>query len=95
LFFIQQYGSSIVGKAFGPIMFLWFTMMGVLGISYIIQMPSILKGLNPYYAYQLLTSNYNAFIILGAVFLCTPGPRLYTLTWGIAAAQTSGQPGYM
>ena len=73
LFFIQQYGSSIVGKAFGPIMFLWFTMMGVLGFSYIIQMPSILRGLNPYYAYQLLTSNYNAFIILGAVFLCTTG----------------------
>jgi KUP system potassium uptake protein len=73
LFFIQQYGSSIVGKAFGPIMFLWFTMMGVLGISYIVQMPSILKGINPYYAYQLLTSNYNAFVILGAVFLCTTG----------------------
>nr|WP_294941561.1 KUP/HAK/KT family potassium transporter [uncultured Mucilaginibacter sp.] len=73
LFFIQQYGSSIVGRAFGPIMFLWFTMMGVLGISYIIQMPSILKGVNPYYAYQLLTSNYNAFVILGAVFLCTTG----------------------
>nr|WP_290427190.1 KUP/HAK/KT family potassium transporter [Mucilaginibacter aquariorum] len=73
LFFIQQYGSSIVGKAFGPIMFLWFTMMGVLGISYIVQMPSILKGINPYYAYQLLSSDYNAFVILGAVFLCTTG----------------------
>jgi KUP system potassium uptake protein len=73
LFFIQQYGSSIVGKAFGPIMFLWFTMMGVLGISYIIQMPSILKGINPYYAYQLLSSDYNAFVVLGAVFLCTTG----------------------
>ena len=73
LFFIQQYGSSIVGKAFGPIMFLWFTMMGVLGISYIIQMPSVLKAINPWYAYQLLTSNYNSFVTLGAVFLCTTG----------------------
>jgi KUP system potassium uptake protein len=73
LFIIQQFGTSLVGKAFGPIMFIWFTMMGVLGISYIVQMPMILKALNPYYAYHLLTSDYNAFIILGAVFLCTTG----------------------
>ncbi len=74
LFIIQQFGTSLVGKAFGPVMFLWFTMMGVLGLSYIIQMPSIIKALNPYYALVLLTSsNYNAFLILGAVFLCTTG----------------------
>jgi KUP system potassium uptake protein len=73
LFIIQQFGTSLVGKAFGPMMFIWFTMMGVLGVSYIVKMPMILKALNPYYAYQLLTSNYNAFIILGAVFLCTTG----------------------
>lgn len=73
LFIIQQFGTSLVGKAFGPIMFIWFTMMGVLGISYIIKMPSIIQALNPYYAYHLLTSDYNAFIILGAVFLCTTG----------------------
>jgi len=73
LFFIQQFGTSLVGKAFGPIMFLWFTMMGVLGISYIIQMPSVIKALNPYYAYHLLTTDPSAFIILGAVFLCTTG----------------------
>ncbi|GAB3917472.1 KUP/HAK/KT family potassium transporter [Mucilaginibacter boryungensis] len=75
LFIIQQFGTSLVGKAFGPIMFLWFTMMGVLGVSYICHMPSIFKALNPYYAYQLLTSSssHQAFIILGAVFLCTTG----------------------
>ena len=74
LFIIQQFGTSLVGKAFGPIMFLWFGMMGALGLAYIIQMPSIIKALNPYYAYQLLSnSNYDAFIILGAVFLCTTG----------------------
>ncbi len=74
LFIIQQFGTSLVGKAFGPIMFLWFGMMGVLGLAFIIQMPSIIKALNPYYAYQLLSnSNYDAFIILGAVFLCTTG----------------------
>ncbi|MEO6851259.1 MAG: KUP/HAK/KT family potassium transporter, partial [Mucilaginibacter sp.] len=74
LFIIQQFGTSLVGKAFGPIMFIWFTMMGVLGMAFIVQMPAILKALNPYYAYKLLSdSNYDAFIILGAVFLCTTG----------------------
>ncbi|UEG51961.1 KUP/HAK/KT family potassium transporter [Mucilaginibacter daejeonensis] len=73
LFFIQQFGTSLVGKAFGPIMFLWFTMMGVLGINYIIDMPWILKALSPHYAFQLLTTDPAAFTILGAVFLCTTG----------------------
>jgi KUP system potassium uptake protein len=75
LFIIQQFGTSFVGKAFGPIMFLWFTMMGVLGLSFIAKNPAIFKALNPYYAYQLLrsSSSHHAFIILGAVFLCTTG----------------------
>ncbi|HEY4322801.1 MAG TPA: KUP/HAK/KT family potassium transporter [Mucilaginibacter sp.] len=73
LFIIQQFGTSIVGKAFGPMMFIWFTMLGVLGISFIVQMPMIIKALNPYYAYHLLSTNPNAFVILGAVFLCTTG----------------------
>ena len=73
LFIIQQFGTSLVGKAFGPIMFIWFTMMGVLGLAFIIQMPVIIKALNPYYAYQILSTNPNAFVILGAVFLCTTG----------------------
>src|SRR4051812_24022964 len=54
LFIIQQFGSSFVGKAFGPLMFIWFTMMGVLGITYIVQEPGIIKALNPYYAIMLL-----------------------------------------
>ena len=73
LFIIQQFGTSLVGKAFGPAMFLWFSMMGILGVSFVIQMPSIIKALNPYYAYVLLSSNPDAFVILGAVFLCTTG----------------------
>ncbi|KAA8485252.1 KUP system potassium uptake protein [Arcticibacter tournemirensis] len=73
LFVIQQFGTSLVGKTFGPIMFLWFTMMGVLGFVYVLQFPEIVKALNPYYAWHLLTSSPDAFIILGAVFLCTTG----------------------
>jgi KUP system potassium uptake protein len=73
LFIIQQFGTSLVGKAFGPMMFIWFTMMGVLGITFIAQDLTIIKALNPYYAFELLSTNPNALIILGAVFLCTTG----------------------
>ncbi|MBC7654305.1 MAG: KUP/HAK/KT family potassium transporter, partial [Oligoflexus sp.] len=73
LFIIQQFGTSLVGKAFGPIMFIWFTMMGVLGISYIVKYPMILRAINPYYAFDLLVNKPGALAILGAVFLCTTG----------------------
>ena len=73
LFVIQQFGTSVVGKAFGPIMFLWFTMMGVVGFSLVLQNPSIIKAINPYYAYHLLAENKSVLTILAAVFLCTTG----------------------
>ena len=73
LFLIQQLGTSIIGKAFGPIMSVWFTMMAVLGSVYLFQFPEILKAVNPYYAFALLSANPNALLILGAVFLCTTG----------------------
>ena len=73
LFIFQQFGTSLVGKAFGPIMFIWFAMMAILGISYLAYSPSILLAINPWYAYHTLVTNPNAFIILGAVFLCTTG----------------------
>lgn len=73
LFLVQQFGTSIIGKAFGPIMSIWFTMMAVLGSVYLLQFPEILKAVNPYYAFEILSSNPNALLILGAVFLCTTG----------------------
>ena len=73
LFLLQSFGTQIVGKAFGPIMFLWFTMLGVLGASWIVQDPTILKAVNPYYAYDLLVNYPGGFWLLGAVFLCTTG----------------------
>ena len=73
LFVLQQFGTSIVGKAFGPVMWLWFTMIAVLGLVYIFEFPEILKAVNPYYAYLILTTNPEAFLIIGAVFLCTTG----------------------
>ena len=73
LFLLQSFGTQIVGKAFGPIMLLWFSMLGVLGTSWIIQNPIILKAFNPYYAYDLLVHYPSGFWLLGSVFLCTTG----------------------
>jgi KUP system potassium uptake protein len=73
LFLLQSFGTQIVGKAFGPIMFLWFTMLGVLGVSWIVRNPAILKAFNPYYAYDLLVRYPGGFWLLGSVFLCTTG----------------------
>ena len=73
LFLFQQFGSNFVGKAFGPIMFLWFTMLGVVGFSQITMHVDILKAVNPYFAYDTLINNPSGFWILGAVFLCTTG----------------------
>jgi len=73
LFIIQQFGTSLVGRAFGPLMFLWFTMMAVLGFTYVIQYPQILQAINPYYAYHILATSPKALFIIGAVFLCTTG----------------------
>jgi len=73
LFLVQSFGTQIVGKAFGPIMFLWFTMLGVLGVLWISHNPTILRAINPYYAYQLLVNYPEGFWLLGSVFLCTTG----------------------
>ncbi len=73
LFVIQQFGTSLVGRAFGPIMFVWFTMMALLGGAYVVTSPEILKAINPYYAWHILSTNPNALFIIGAVFLCTTG----------------------
>jgi len=73
LFFMQQFGTAFLGKSFGPIMVLWFAMLGTLGLTQIITYPEILHALSPYYAYDFLVNYPNGFILLGAVFLCTTG----------------------
>jgi len=73
IFLLQRFGTEIVGKAFGPVMFLWFLMLGVLGAVNILHHPEILKALNPYYGYNLLVNYPGGFWLLGAVFLCTTG----------------------
>ncbi|WP_396157434.1 KUP/HAK/KT family potassium transporter [Flavobacterium sp.] len=75
LFTIQQFGAKIVTKFFSPVMLIWFSMLGILGILQITKNLEVLKAINPYYAYKLLTSDASGhgFFILGAVFLCTTG----------------------
>lgn len=73
LFAIQQFGTNFVGKFFGPVMLVWFSMLTVLGVVSITGNPSVLKAFNPYYAYQLLVKYPQGFWLLGAVFLATTG----------------------
>ncbi len=73
LFFIQQFGTNLIGSSFGPIMLVWFTTLGTLGISQIIIHPFSLEAVNPVYAFKFLTGYPGGFILLGAVFLCTTG----------------------
>jgi KUP system potassium uptake protein len=73
LFFIQQFGANFIGKFFGPMMTLWFLMLGVLGISQLHGDWSVLSSFNPYYAYHLVQIHPQGFLILGKVFLCTTG----------------------
>ena len=73
LFFFQRFGTQNIGKAFGPVMTIWFIMLLVVGGAQILHYPSVLKALNPYYGYQLLVHYPKGFWLLGAVFLATTG----------------------
>jgi KUP system potassium uptake protein len=73
LFFAQQFGTASIGKLFGPIMGIFFTMLAVMGASHLLDDIHIFKALSPHYAIDLLTTYPKGFWLLGAVFLCTTG----------------------
>ncbi|WP_207425823.1 KUP/HAK/KT family potassium transporter [Pedobacter sp. SYSU D00535] len=73
IFIIQQFGTNFIGKAFGPVMWVWFTMLAVLGSVHIAAHPEIIKSINPWYAYHILSEHPQSFAIVGGVFLCTTG----------------------
>ena len=79
LFYFQYKGTGGVGKIFGPLMFVWFTTIGVLGVMEIMREPQILSAANPWYAVQFfLIHPLRAFVVLGAVVLViTGGEALY------------------
>lgn len=80
LFVVQKHGTGAMGKAFGPIMIVWFSTLGVLGALSIAQNPQVLFALNPYFAYHFLTLDpWLSFLTLGSVVLAvTGGEALYT-----------------
>jgi KUP system potassium uptake protein len=72
-FFLQQFGTASIGRLFGPIMFIWFSMLAVLGVVHLSDDFSIFRAISPYYAVEFLTHYPHALWLLGAVFLCTTG----------------------
>ena len=73
IFSFQRFGTKKIGSLFGPIMSLWFLSLLFWGSRQILSNPTILKALNPYYAYNLLVTQPGIFVLLGAVFLCVSG----------------------
>ena len=72
-FFVQQFGTASIGRFFGPVMFIWFSMLAILGIIHISDDFSILRAFSPHYAVTFLSNYPHALLLLGAVFLCTTG----------------------
>nr|WP_314559094.1 potassium transporter Kup [uncultured Pseudomonas sp.] len=74
IFAIQKRGTATIGKFFGPVMVLWFTTLGALGVYGIVQQPEVLKAFNPYWAVQFFVDNpVKGFIVLGAAVLALTG----------------------
>lgn len=94
IFILQYFGTKTIGRLFGPVMTLWFLMLGVVGIACFVQYPAVAKAFNPVYAVKLLVEYPGWFFVMGAVFLCTTGAEaLYadlghcgrkniTISWG-------------
>jgi len=74
LFAVQPLGTAWIGRAFGPVMAVWFLVMAALGVWGIAQHPAVLAAVNPFYGLDYLVSNGLAsFLVLGGVFLCVTG----------------------
>jgi KUP system potassium uptake protein len=98
LFSVQQFGTSAIGKAFGPVMLIWFLFLGYLGIINIAKNTEVLAAFNPFWAYNLIFNVDGGFWVLGAVFLCTTGAEaLYSdlghcgkynirISWGVMSS---------
>ena len=74
LFMLQARGTADVGRLFGPVMLLWFVVLGVLGAWQIAKNPSVLMAINPYYAYDLITDQgFGIFWAFGSIVLAVTG----------------------
>ncbi|HEY0837881.1 MAG TPA: potassium transporter Kup [Azospirillum sp.] len=79
LFGIQSHGTAKVGRLFGPIMIVWFSVLAMLGVAELVKAPQILAALDPRYAVDFFRDNgWHAFLVLGSVVLAvTGGEALY------------------
>src|SRR6202142_4263654 len=74
LFAAQRFGTQSIGRAFGPVMLLWFVVIAVLGVAAIARHPQVLAALDPLRAVRfLMYSGGRGFLVLGGVFLCITG----------------------
>jgi KUP system potassium uptake protein len=88
LFAMQWRGTGSIGRIFGPVMVLWFLLIGVFGLMAIIAHPSVLMALSPGYGIELaLHHKLHAFIVLGAVVLCVTGAEALYADMGHFGAQ--------
>jgi KUP system potassium uptake protein len=79
LFSAQRFGTDKIGRAFGPVMLLWFVVIAVLGVASILKHPQVVAAVDPRYAIRFMAaSGRSGFLVLGGVFLCiTGGEALY------------------
>ena len=74
LFFVQRYGTAVIGKIFGPVMVAWFGTLGTLGLLSIIKKPEVLAALNPIYVINYFATNHlHGTVALASVVLCITG----------------------
>jgi KUP system potassium uptake protein len=73
MFCIQQFGTQQIGNLFGPVMVAWFSFIAVMGVMSLSKDFTVLRAINPYYAYDMLAHYPHGFWLLGGVFLCTTG----------------------
>jgi len=94
LFAIQSRGTGAVGKTFGPVMFVWFATIAILGVIGIVHHPHVLAATNPVYGAQLVMNHgFLGFTVLGGVFLALTGGKRFTLTWVTSGETQSALPG--
>lgn len=79
LFFFQRHGTSKIGRVFGPIMLIWFSVLFTLGAWWVVANPEVLRAISPLYAIRFLgEEGLHGFVVLGSVFLVvTGGEALY------------------
>ncbi|MBD0294658.1 MAG: KUP/HAK/KT family potassium transporter, partial [Flavisolibacter sp.] len=72
-FFLQQFGTASIGRLFGPVMLIWFSMLAILGVIHLYDDLTIFRAFSPHYAINFISTYPRALWLLGAVFLCTTG----------------------